>query len=161
MATPSQHIHPRQNNIPVSITLTISAGTTYAAGDWLGSAVGLTNIAYDFSSTIELSSGSIFDLEQRNVSIDVMLFRSPVTLTDNAACSLGFSQLITRTGDIRFAESDYVPMGGGSVATIGMIGQNCRLDTDGRTMHLACRVNQVAGWSGTASVLLDLNFKQV
>ena len=115
-------------------TVTIST-TLYAAGDVVGGKITLTNAMRITNGTGVLQSLTVVDTDDEKAPLTFIIFGADITSpADNAAWTWNSADFSKVLGIVRVASTDYVSVGGESVATITGIG--LPVVATGSTAHL-------------------------
>lgn len=124
----------------VEVTMTLDTNV-YASGDVLTDTVSLTNILRKIDGTGLIYSIHLLDEDAQSQSIDVVFFRTNVSLgIKNAAITISDSDAREILGVVNITTSDYVNLVNSSSVTMGNIGIGVKGDgTDDLFMSMICR----------------------
>lgn len=117
-------LDPGPTGVGAVIDVTLSTDTgAYTDGDVLADTQEVAGAVREDAGSAILESVSIIDRSDQKIAMDLLFFRTSVSLgTENSAPSISDADAGEYLGRVYVAVSDYIDLGGVSVATLSGIG---------------------------------------
>lgn len=122
----------------ITVTPTVLNNDAYDAGDVVFDATAITNAVRAVGACALLQSLVVADKDDQKAQLRLVFLDSSATLgTADAAPSISDANTLKVLGTVEVAASDYVDLGGASVATIRGIGLLLEAAADSRDIYVA------------------------